>query len=120
MKTKSLIIAATVLFCGCLSVGTKVDPGSVANLRKGETTYGQAIQMLGTPNYETVSADATRTVTYYYVKSSARAVDFVPVVGALAGGADSQTNSTILRFDQRGVLIDASTMQGQTERTMGC
>lgn len=114
-----MILAGVALFAGCMFVGTKVDPGSVANLRKGETTYDQAIHTLGTPNQQVVNADGTRTVIYYYAKASPRAADFVPMVNLLAGGADAQTSITVLRFDQRGILVDATTSQGQTGASYG-
>jgi len=117
MKKGCLI--ALLFLSGCMSVGTKVDPASVGSLRAGQTTYAQAVQLLGTPNYQSANSDGTKTVVYSYVKSTPRASTFIPVVGPFVGGADTETNSTTLRFDKNDVLLDYTTSQGQAPAGFG-
>ncbi|MGH6888443.1 MAG: hypothetical protein ACREHF_04490 [Rhizomicrobium sp.] len=104
---------------GCASSGTKVDPARVQAFQKGKTTYTEVLTALGAPQADAVADDGSRTVTYTYTQAQARAIDFVPVVGSLAGGADAKVSGYVFKFDTAGILVSYSAVTGHNSVNTG-
>src|SRR5262245_9411860 len=100
------VIAALFAFTACVSMGTKVDQDKLAQFEKGKTTYAEVIQQLGKPTQSTLNADGSRRLLYTYMQSQAKAANFIPIVGAFTGGADTENTSVMLEFDQNSVLTN--------------
>ncbi|MHB8389263.1 MAG: outer membrane protein assembly factor BamE domain-containing protein [Acidobacteriaceae bacterium] len=103
---------ALLALSGCMSMGTKVDQDQLSQFVKGRTTYAEVVQQLGEPTQNTINSDGTRTITYFYSQSQARAVDFIPVVGAFLGGSTSKDTTVTLNFDRRSLLTNYTATQG--------
>jgi len=110
---RSMIVAA-LLLTACTSTGTKVDADQAAQFKPGVATYSEVIAKFGRPQSETLSPDGSRFVMYFYMHTAVRAETFIPVVGALVGGADSNHNSVMFRFGSDGKLINTTSGSGQT------
>lgn len=107
MRTKTNIAAAAiVLLAGCASSGTKVTEAQAGQFTKGQSTETQVIAALGAPSSSTRAADGSRTDVYVYTHAQARAASFIPIVGALAGGADATTTMVSFHFSPEGILRD--------------
>jgi hypothetical protein len=106
----------TILVClaagACASAGTKVDPETVASFVRGRTTVAEAEAALGEPNGMEQKADGSTALSYVYTRTSVRAVTFVPIVGAFAGGADAKTQKVVLRFGTDGTYQGADSASG--------
>jgi outer membrane protein assembly factor BamE (lipoprotein component of BamABCDE complex) len=113
MRYISVIVALFAL-TACMSMGTKVDQDKLARFEKGKTTYAEVVQQLGKPTQSTLNSDGTRTVVYTYMQSQAKAANFIPIVGAFTGGADTENTSVMLNFDKDSVLTNYSATQGST------
>jgi outer membrane protein assembly factor BamE (lipoprotein component of BamABCDE complex) len=87
------VIAALFAFTACVSMGTKVDQDKLAQFQKGKTTYAEVIQQLGKPTQSTLNADGSRRIMYTYMQSQAKAANFIPIVGAFTGGADTENTN---------------------------
>jgi len=103
------ITAAALILCGCVSSGTKVTAEQASQFVKGTTTETQVIAKLGEPNSRSAASDGTLTFVYFYVRASADAATYVPIVGAFAGGARGSSNMATFIFGPDKILKDYST-----------
>ena len=110
-KTAAAIAALCASMSGCMSAGTKVTDDQMTQFQKGVTTEDQVISHLGKPNSTARNSDGTFTDVYQYVHATPDAVDFVPIVGLLAGGATGTSNTVTFVFDEKKVLKDYSSAQ---------
>jgi outer membrane protein assembly factor BamE (lipoprotein component of BamABCDE complex) len=102
-----------------MSMGTKVDQDKLAQFQKGKTTYAEVVQQLGKPTQSTLNSDGSRRVMYTYMQSQAKAANFIPIVGAFTGGADTENTNVTLDFDQNSVLTNYSATQGSSSMGTG-
>ncbi len=114
MMKLSIIAAATLcmLLTACASTGVKVDQSKLSILAKGKTTYEEAIQAFGKPTNIIMLDDGTKIVSYNFMSYQARPETFIPVIGAMAGGVDTETSFLNMTFDQNNVLQKFSSSQG--------
>jgi outer membrane protein assembly factor BamE (lipoprotein component of BamABCDE complex) len=112
-------LAVLLLLAGCASSGTMVTEQQAGQFQDGVTTRAQVIAKLGQPNQATLSSDGTRIDIYVHVTASADGATFIPVVGLLAGGANSKTNTATFTFDKEGLLKTVATSTGQARVNTG-
>lgn len=110
MKLLSVIVA-TLLLCGCVSVGKQVKQEQLSEFTKGKTSYNEVISKLGQPNTVTSTADGQRHIAYTFIHAQPRAASFIPIIGGLVGGADSTMNMVMITFDKDGLLKDYTSTQ---------
>jgi hypothetical protein len=53
------------------------------------------------------------------MQSQAKAANFIPIVGAFVGGADTENTNVTLDFDQNSVLTNYSATQGSSSMGTG-
>jgi outer membrane protein assembly factor BamE (lipoprotein component of BamABCDE complex) len=87
------VIVALFAFTACMSMGTKVEQDKLAQFEKGKTTYAEVVQQLGKPTQSTLNSDGSRRIVYTYMQSQAKAANFIPIVGAFTGGADTENTT---------------------------
>lgn len=92
------------LLAGCASAGVRIQPDQLQSLKVGETTYQEVISRFGTPTTNIVNSNGNRMVSYSYVHVQTRPETFIPVVGMMAGGADTRGNTVIFTFGSDGKL----------------
>ncbi len=109
---RNMVVLVCFSLAACASAGTKVDPETVASFVKGHTTMGEAEAALGEPNATATKADGSTVLVYTYTRTSVRAVTFVPIVGAFAGGADAKSQTVALRFAADGTYLSAESATG--------
>jgi len=118
MRYLFVIIAALAL-TACMSMGTKVEQEKLSKFVKGKTTYAEVIQELGKPTQNTINSDGTRTITYVYAQSQAKAENFIPIVGGLFGGATTENTTVALSFDKRNLLTGYTASEGGMDAGSG-
>lgn len=104
MKIRSIILAAMVagVLCSCATYGNKTvdDPSKYLNIREGKSTKQDVYGVFGQPHDVEYSQDRARSVwTYFKVESSPNGWSYVPYVGILAGGTNSDTTKAYFFFD---------------------
>jgi outer membrane protein assembly factor BamE (lipoprotein component of BamABCDE complex) len=104
---------------GCASVGRKLDENAVAKIKKGETTRAEVLKALGSPDQMTRDGDGNVTFQYIYVRATAKASTFIPIVGAFAGGANVQNQMLMVTFGTNAVVKDLISTYGATESNTG-
>jgi hypothetical protein len=113
MITRQFLICAAVLFLtACASAGTKIDQSKMGELKKGKSTYDDVIAMYGPPTQTVIKDDGSKMAIYYYISAQARPESFIPYIGPLVGGADSENTSVILNFDKHDILQSYTSSQG--------
>jgi outer membrane protein assembly factor BamE (lipoprotein component of BamABCDE complex) len=113
------MIVALFVCTSCVSTGKKIEPEKLTQFEKGRTTYHEVVQQLGQPTQSTMNSDGSRTIMYTYAQSQMRATNFIPIVGALVGGTDSEMTAVMLNFDKNGVLTDYSATEGSSTTGTG-
>ena len=106
----SLLIVA---LAGCVSTGIEVKPEQLAGFKKGVTTESDVVSRLGNPNGRLIDSEGTTIYTYTYVHAEPRASSFIPIVGPLVGGADSEVTTTTFRFGADRKLLSFTSQQSQ-------
>lgn len=122
MKKASLIVTIlifTISLVGCATVGRKLDPAAVEKIEKGKTTRQEVIELIGSPDQMTRDGDGNVTFSYMYVRATAKAESFIPVVGAFAGGANVQNQMVMVIFGPDSVVKDVISTYGATESGVG-
>lgn len=114
-----VVIALLALLCACASYGTKVDQDKLTQFTKGKTRYDEVVHDLGQPNQTTINSDGTKTISYTYTQTQAKASNFIPFVGAFMGGADTENSQATLTFDKNGILTNYSATQGGSSMNTG-
>jgi outer membrane protein assembly factor BamE (lipoprotein component of BamABCDE complex) len=118
MRTVLIIIAALTL-SACVATGKKVTQERVSQFQKGKTTYQEVVRELGEPNGSTLHSDGGRSISYFYSQAQMKAESFIPYIGGLVGGSESETTSVSMNFDKNGVLTDYSASSGKTSTGTG-
>jgi hypothetical protein len=107
-----------VVFCvagflaGCAASGVKVTEQQAQEFKVGTSTYTDVVSALGPPTTSMVASNGTRTAMYNYKAVRSQAQNFIPYIGGLVAGYDTQATSVTFTFDPRGVL--ASTTSSET------
>ena len=114
MKSAILAIAAAVILGGCVSSGTKVSEAQAGQFEKGKSTEADVVAKLGAPSTVVRQSDGTHIDQYTHVQTQARAASFIPVVGLMAGGADSSMSIVSFTFTPDGLLKDWTSTQNNT------
>ncbi|MBO1520635.1 outer membrane protein assembly factor BamE domain-containing protein [Oceanisphaera pacifica] len=107
------------LFVGCASYGAKIDANAVQQIEKGKTTENQVYALLGNPMSVGIAPDGQKFLMYMYTKSQAKASTFIPVVGLLAGGADTTSQTLQVWINANGVVSNYAFNDTQTELKTG-
>ena len=98
------VLFFVALMAGCASYGNEIDQSQVEIIVKGETTETEVRSMLGSPMSVGISSEGKKYYMYVYTRSQVKASSFIPVVGLVAGGADTNTQTLQVWFDESGVV----------------
>jgi outer membrane protein assembly factor BamE (lipoprotein component of BamABCDE complex) len=99
-------ILSSLFLLGCASYGNKqiTQQETVEKIEIGKTTKADVKALLGEPAEVIFSDNGDEDWAYIYSKSTVRATSFIPVVGIVAGGADTKTSTLKVRFNKEGVV----------------
>lgn len=108
---KKIIIAGFVFLAlaGCSSVGNQslkneTQESVKSKIVKGKTTKGDVLASFGEPDSRSL-IDGEEQWSYTMYNSQSKATSFIPVIGLLAGGADTQSSSLTIMF--KGEKVDS-------------
>ena len=99
------------LVASCAASGVKVSEQQAEAFKVGTSTYSDVVAALGEPTTTSVASNGTRTAAYNYSSMRSQAQNFIPYIGPLVAGYDSQSSSVLFTFDQRGVLTGTTSSQ---------
>lgn len=109
MKKLILTALVSIALVGCSSVGNQSLKNETqetvkAKIVKGKTTRNDVLASFGEPDSRSL-VDCEEQWSYTMYNSQSKATSFIPVVGLLAGGADTQTKSLSISF--KGEKVDS-------------
>jgi hypothetical protein len=124
MKPFVMSLALIMLLAGCFSSGNgKVRTETMdtvgTKVTKGLTTKAQVKAIYGDPGSVGLSGAGSEVWTYEYTRRTAKAVDFVPIVGLFAGGADVNKNEVVFIFDKNDIMQNYTVHASKTETHHG-
>lgn len=114
-----LVVAMALALSACIATGRKVSQEKVSQFKVGQTTYQEVIAELGKPTDSTLHSDGRRTLSYFYSQSQASAASFIPYVGGLVGGSETENSFVYLDFDANGILANYSARSGNSSTGTG-
>ena len=113
-----IALVSAALFAGCASVGNNFDDSKVSQIKKGETTEAELIQIIGEPQNRTVNSEGRTVVTWTYAESQVRGESFIPYAGAFMGGHDTKSKSLTVTLQDGKAMSFASSGGGIGSRGM--
>ena len=104
------LVTAAVVTTGCASGGNEVlrsqDANAVdLNIIDGKTTRSDVERIYGPPNATSFANAQTDIWIYRWARSTAKAENFIPYVGAFVGGRDVQTKELVILFNEQNVVV---------------
>lgn len=109
MRIPFLMLVIAALY-GCASYGVMVSDKQAAQFKRGEATEAQIVAALGKPTTVTTT-NGVRMLVYTGVQAQARAGSFIPFIGPLVGGTDSQVSQVMFKLDANSILTDVISTQ---------
>jgi outer membrane protein assembly factor BamE (lipoprotein component of BamABCDE complex) len=109
MKGIVISFAAALVLAGCMSSGKMVTEQQASQFQRGITTRETVMEKLGEPSSSTKADDGTRVDIYMHIEAHANAVNYIPIVGLLAGSGTGHTNMVSFTYDKAGILSKVET-----------
>ncbi len=117
MLARCLVLAASVaLLGGCSSTGNNFDDSKVSQIKKGETTEAQLIQMFGEPQRRGVNSEGATTLMWMYTESSVKGESFIPYAGPFVGGSRHKQKTLNVTLQDGKVQSFSSSAGGMETR----
>jgi len=101
-----IILLAWLAASACVSTGVReiTEPERGARLEVGKSTRAEAAALLEFPTLVNYAQPAEEAWNSYYVTEYPRALDFLPLAGALEDGLKQTTQRLTGSFDRQGVV----------------
>jgi hypothetical protein len=106
------VVAAllTMAVAGCASGGNEVlrmqDAHAVdQNVVDGRTTRSEVERLYGPPNATSFANAQTDIWIYRWVRTTPKAENFIPYVGAFVGGRDIQKKELVILFNEQNMVV---------------
>ncbi len=102
-------LATAVLLAGCATTGNErleaaTQTSVHTQLQEGKSTKQDVQDAFGSPNKTTFTDSGLEIWTYQLTHATPHAINFVPIVGAFAHGADVRRKTLTVLFDDAGVV----------------
>lgn len=111
IKAALFVSIISVLFTGCATnIGNRntTDIGRFMNLERNSSTKNDVYAEFGQPHDVKWIANNESFWTYYYTKMQMSGATFVPFIGLVAGGQNTDTTVTDFYFDSNNVYTKTS------------
>jgi outer membrane protein assembly factor BamE (lipoprotein component of BamABCDE complex) len=111
-KSRSIImLAAALSLSACASAGNQVlkdaDAHTVSlSIINGQSTKANVQVAYGDPNDTSFTDGGNEIWKYTYAYATPMGVNFVPIVGAFAGGNNVDKKTLVILFDKAGVVVN--------------
>jgi outer membrane protein assembly factor BamE (lipoprotein component of BamABCDE complex) len=115
-----MLIAIALAGCalsGNVRVRDETSDTVASKVTKGVTTEAQVKVMFGEPSDVSLTDQGSEVWKYVYAHATAKPINFVPIVGLFAGGADGTKNELVFIFDSQKVLLNYTVHASEMELT---
>lgn len=107
-----------LVLAACASTGVQVTPEQASAIKAGVSTESDVRAALGAPTGVSM-VSGRRLLIYSGATYAARPASFIPIVGAFAGGADTQTSYVIVTVGADGVVSDVQSHHASSGTATG-
>lgn len=104
-----------LIIAGCASTGQNFDESKVSQIKKGQTTEAELVQMFGQPTNRAISSEGTTMLTWMYIESRVKGESFIPGVGGFVGGTNSKQKYLTATLGPDGTVQNYTSSSGGTE-----
>jgi len=108
MKKSLFLIVFFMLFVSaCVSAhGDKriSDKQTALQIKPGTSTKADVKGLVGEPMEVEFTDTGDEIWKYFYTRAEIRGTSFIPFVGLLVGGADTETDTITVRFNKSGIV----------------
>jgi outer membrane protein assembly factor BamE (lipoprotein component of BamABCDE complex) len=98
----------SLFLVGCVSYGTKIDPGAVSQLKVGQTEQ-QVQALIGKPNSTSGESNGNTIWSYDYIHEQLKPVAFVPIANIISAPTTLNRQTTTISFGPDGRVKSFST-----------
>lgn len=102
------VCLAAALAAGCASSGSNYDEARVREIRVGETTEADMIDMFGEPTGRRFDSSGSSDLTWSYHESKTNGKSFIPYAGMFLGGSDNRHKMLMATINPEGVVTSFS------------
>jgi hypothetical protein len=118
LRRSILIALCSALIVGCASTGNNFDEGKLTQIKKGETTEAQLIEIFGQPENRSVNSENVTTLTWMYAEATVKGESFIPYAGAFMGGSRGKSkNLTVTLAENKVTGFTFSGSGSETRQT---
>ena len=124
LLSKLVLVAIVIGLSACASTGnekirTETESSIAQKFTKGVTTKAQVKESLGAADSTSFTDNGNEIWKYTHLKSTAKAVNFIPFVNLFAAGADNEKKEIVILFDKNGVIQNYTMSESQGETRTG-
>ena len=124
MKNFLTLMFVAVALGGCATAGNKVigetsSAAVEAKVIEGKTTMSEVSALYGPPTKKSFTDGGSEVWTYEYAYAKSKAINFVPIVGLVAGGVDVDKKELVILFDKQNVVQRRTFTETKTEVNRG-
>ncbi len=103
LRQNILIVLCSALIVGCASTGNNFDEGKLTQIKKGETTEAQLVEIFGQPENRSVNSESVTTLTWMYAEATIKGESFIPYAGPFLGGSRGKSKSLTVTLAENKV-----------------
>src|SRR6267154_3853394 len=112
------VFVCLLFLIGCASMGNNFDESKLSQIKKGETTEPELVQLFGEPMHRSVNSDGLTTLVWMYAQTAVQGQSFIPIVGGFMGGANSSSKTLAVTLADNKVRDFTYSTGGGESRTM--
>jgi len=120
----SVILCLALFAASCASVGNNFDESKINQIKKGQTTEAELVQMFGDPENRMVNSDGGVTLSWTYSEARVKGESFIPYAGPFLGGTRAKhktlsatlTNNVVASYTYSGGGMETRNMTQNTPK----
>jgi outer membrane protein assembly factor BamE (lipoprotein component of BamABCDE complex) len=119
IATVAIVVLGACASAGNMALKDENEKSVSARIVEGKTTKQEVQAAYGQPTQTSFTDGGNEIWTFRYAYATPKPVNFVPIVGIFAGGADVQSKELVVMFDKSNVVSKFSMREMQQEVTRG-
>ena len=117
----TLLAVVSLTIFGCSSTGTNFDEKKLSQIKKGETTEQELVQMFGNPHTRATNVTDSKVksvLTWQYIEANIDGKAFIPIVGGMMSGGHGRAKILTVILNSEG-RVDTFSYTGSTNSETG-
>lgn len=104
-----IFLLSALALAGCASVGNQqlrheTQESLAQKIEKGVSSKADVQARLGSADSTSFTDAGNEIWTYRHIKSTAKAINYIPVANWFAGGANQDKRELVILFDENGIV----------------